>query len=96
MKLNHTHISGNLLCEYRKAEKKLERFLQDERAEIKKWGLGIKLCGDPLNDRSINDICLEWISKYAAEFRINWEIENGKVTEEKDGNHNPKGSGRRS
>jgi hypothetical protein len=41
-----------------------------------KWYLGEKLGYDPLNDRSLNDICHEWIEKYAADFRQWWEKNN--------------------
>jgi len=52
--------------------------LESLRAEIEeiekfKWCLGEKLGHDPLLDRSMNDICQEWISKYAAEFRKSWQ-----------------------
>lgn len=49
-----------------------------------RWNLGTQLCRDPLNDRSINDICIEWITQYAAEFRKQWEIKNGKVSRGKE------------
>jgi hypothetical protein len=47
-------------------------------AEIKemekyKWCLGVHLQHDPLIDRSLNDIYCEWIDKYAADFRKDWE-----------------------
>jgi hypothetical protein len=47
-------------------------------AEIKemekyKWCLGVELRHDPLQDRSLNDIYCEWIDKYAADFRRNWD-----------------------
>jgi hypothetical protein len=38
-----------------------------------KWYLGERLRHDPLLDRSMDDICKEWIDKYAAEFRKTWE-----------------------
>jgi hypothetical protein len=38
-----------------------------------KWYLGERLRHDPLLDRSMDDICREWIDKYAAEFRKTWE-----------------------
>jgi hypothetical protein len=52
--------------------------LESLRAEIEeiekfKWCLGERLGHDPLLDRSMNDICQEWISKYAAEFRKWWQ-----------------------
>ena len=47
-------------------------------AEIKemekyKWCLGVHLQHDPLKDRSLNDIYCEWIDKYAADFRKDWQ-----------------------
>lgn len=84
-------VSGNHPCKCRSAKERLRRFLEDEKEEIEKyrWRLGIQLCRDPLEDRSINDICLEWISKYAAEFRDNWEQKHGKVEEDNGGDDNP-------
>jgi hypothetical protein len=38
-----------------------------------KWYLGERLGHDPLQDRSMNDICREWIEQYAAEFRVWWQ-----------------------
>jgi hypothetical protein len=52
--------------------------LESLRAEIEeiekfKWCLGVQLGHDPLLDRSMNDICQEWITKYAADFRKWWQ-----------------------
>jgi hypothetical protein len=52
--------------------------LESLRAEIEeiekfKWYLGERLGHDPLLDRSMNDICQEWINNYAAEFRRWWQ-----------------------
>jgi hypothetical protein len=52
--------------------------LESLRAEIEeiekfKWCLGERLGHDPLNDRSMNEICQEWITKYAADFRKWWQ-----------------------
>ena len=52
--------------------------LESLRAEIEeiekfKWCLGERLGHDPLLDRSMNDICQEWITKYAADFRKWWQ-----------------------
>lgn len=76
--------SGNLQCTCLSAERKLKKFLNDQKAEIEKykWELGIQLCHDPLQDKSINEICVEWINEHAAEFRVQWENEHGKITEE--------------
>jgi hypothetical protein len=68
-------------CKCQEANQRLKTFLKAEQVEIEKykWCLGIQLCHDPLNDKSINDICIEWIIKYAAEFRNSWEKQYGKV-----------------
>jgi hypothetical protein len=47
-------------------------------AEVKemekyKWCLGVHLQHDPLLDRTLNEIYCEWIDKYAADFRKEWE-----------------------
>ena len=57
--------------------------LESLRAEIEeiekfKWCMGERLGHDPLQDRSMNDICQEWITKYAADFREWWQRERGK------------------
>jgi len=41
-----------------------------------KWCLGVQLQHDPLQDHSLNEIYCEWIDKYAAEFRKQWEDKN--------------------
>ncbi|MBN2188100.1 MAG: hypothetical protein JW699_01500 [Chitinispirillaceae bacterium] len=43
-----------------------------------KWCLGVQLRHDPLQDRSLNDIYTEWIEKYAAGFRKEWEDNKSK------------------
>lgn len=84
MNENPICLSGKIQCECQIANTKLKKFLLDEMAEIEryKWNLGVQLCHDPLNDKSINDICIEWIIQYAVEFREAWEQKYGKVTEE--------------
>ena len=47
-----------------------------EEIEKYKWYLGERLGYDPLNDRTMNDICLEWIEKHARAFRKHWEEVN--------------------
>lgn len=37
-----------------------------------KWCLGVALKHDPLQDRTLNEIAMEWIQKYAADFREYW------------------------
>jgi hypothetical protein len=56
-------------------ENELLEYVRAEVEEISKfkWYLGEKLGYDPLLDRSMNDICMEWIAKYAAEFSSHWE-----------------------
>lgn len=38
-----------------------------------KWYMGERLKHDPLQDRTMNDICKEWIEKHAADFRKSWQ-----------------------
>jgi hypothetical protein len=61
--------------------------MESLRAEIEeiekfKWYMGERLGHDPLQDRSMNDICQEWISKYAADFRKWWQEEKKKNKEQ--------------
>ena len=51
-----------------------DAYLKAQIREIEKykWCLGVQLKRDPLLDRSYDDICLEWIRLYAAEFRKHW------------------------
>jgi len=55
-------------------EDSFRRFITAEVEEIQKfkWCLGVRLGYDPLQDRTMNDICEEWICKYAAAFRVWW------------------------
>lgn len=48
--------------------------LQAQIIEIEKykWCLGIQLGHDPLLDKSLNEICMEWINLYASEYREYW------------------------
>lgn len=54
-------------------------FLKDECAEIEryKWIKSQKAKKD-----LGNNCCLEWIEKYAKEYREQWEEKNGKIIEE--------------
>ena len=57
--------------------------LESLRAEIEeiekyKWCMGERIGHDPLQDRSMNDICQEWIAQYAADFRKWWQQERRK------------------
>ena len=56
-------------------DKDMRECIEAEIREMEKykWCLGVHLQHDPLRDRSLNDIYCEWIDKYAAEFRKNWE-----------------------
>jgi hypothetical protein len=60
------------------SEDEVRKSLEAEIQEMEKykWNLGVRLQHDPLNDRSLNDIYCEWIDKYAAEFRKEWEEKN--------------------
>ncbi len=53
----------------------LKECLAAQVEEIKrhKWNLGVELGRDPLEVRSLNDICRDWIEKYAGSFRKWWE-----------------------
>ena len=57
-------------------ENDLAATLAEEAQEMDKykWDLGVSLGHDPLNDRTLNDIYMEWISKCAKAFQINWAI----------------------
>lgn len=46
---------------------------QVEEIEKHKWNLGVELGRNPLEVRSLNDICREWIERYAASFRKWWD-----------------------
>lgn len=55
--------------------KELKDFMKDQCQEIEKykWCLGVKLCHDPLLDKSYNDICDEWINNFSIQYRKEWE-----------------------
>jgi hypothetical protein len=59
--------------------KEMEETIKAEIVEIEKykWYLGERLGHDPLNDRSMNEICKEWIEQHALAFRKHWEQEKG-------------------
>jgi hypothetical protein len=67
--LNSVYSNADLLESLRAEIEEIEKF---------KWCLGERLGHDPLQDRSMNDICQEWISKYAADFRKWWQQERRK------------------
>ncbi len=46
--------------------------------ERHKWFEGVKLGHDPLQDHSLNEIYVDWIEKYGADFRKYWETQNGR------------------
>ncbi len=62
--INAVYSNADLLESLRAEIEEIEKF---------KWCLGERLGHDPLLDRSMNDICQEWINKYAAEFRKWWQ-----------------------
>jgi hypothetical protein len=62
--MNSVYSNAELLESLRAEIEEIEKF---------KWCLGERIGHDPLLDRSMNDICQEWISKYAAEFRRWWQ-----------------------
>jgi hypothetical protein len=53
----------------------MEETIKAEIEEIEKykWYLGERIGHDPLLDRSMNEICKEWIQQNARAFRENWE-----------------------
>jgi hypothetical protein len=55
--------------------KEMEDTIKAEIDEIEKykWYLGERIGQDPLNNRSMNDICQEWIERHAKDFRKHWE-----------------------
>ena len=46
-----------------------------------KWYLGEEMKQDPLESMSMDEICLQWINKYAEAFRNNWKREMKQKTE---------------
>jgi hypothetical protein len=69
------NLSRYLSKEYHMDNNELKGKMIAELQEIDKykWCLGVKLGHDPLNDRTLNDIYTEWISKNAKAFQSNWE-----------------------
>jgi len=62
-----------------KKNKKLKAFLDDELKEMEKY----KWIKSEEARKDLGEICcLEWIKKYAKEFREDWENINGKVKDE--------------
>jgi hypothetical protein len=53
----------------------MEETIKAEIQEIEKykWYLGERIGHDPLMDRSMNEICKEWIQQNARAFRDHWE-----------------------
>jgi hypothetical protein len=62
--INSVYSNADLLESLRAEIEEIEKF---------KWCLGERIGHDPLIDRSMNDICQEWINKYAADFRKWWQ-----------------------
>lgn len=60
----------------------LKEFLKAQVEEIMKykWCLGVKLCHDPLLDRSIEEIGFEWVSLFAKQYRNEWVEKRKKNT----------------
>jgi len=61
------------------ANQKLKEYLnaQLEEIYIYKWCLGIEMCKDPLDEYTLNDICIMWINNNASSFRTKWLNEHG-------------------
>jgi hypothetical protein len=56
--------------------KEMEETIKAEIEEIEKykWYLGEHIGHDPLMDKSLNEICKEWIQQNARSFREHWEM----------------------
>ena len=62
---NNSSVSGKEMEETIKAEiNEIEKY---------KWYLGERIGHDPLLDKSMNEICKEWIQQNARAFREHWE-----------------------
>jgi Zn-dependent peptidase ImmA (M78 family) len=61
------------------ANQKLKEYLnaQLEEIYIYKWCLGIEMHRDPLEQYTLNDICIMWINNNANSFRNKWITEHG-------------------
>ena len=59
----------------------LKETLTAEIVEIEKykWYLGERIGHDPLQDRSMNEICSEWIQNHALAFRNTWNEKKQKI-----------------
>jgi hypothetical protein len=57
-------------------EREIRESALAQRTEMEKyqWCLGVQLGRDPLLDRTQNEIFIEWILLYAADFRAWWEV----------------------
>jgi hypothetical protein len=64
------HNESSVAC------KEMEETIKAEIEEIEryKWYLGERIGHDPLLDRSMNEICKEWIQQNALLFRENREM----------------------
>ena len=60
------------------SSEEFKQFMKDQRSEILKykWCLGKRIHHDPLEDMSMNELCHNWITRYAREFRDTWENKN--------------------
>lgn len=66
---------GDACLEDALSEQELRESARAQLEEIARyqWYLGERLGRDPLLDRTREDIALEWIALYAADFRREWE-----------------------
>lgn len=60
----------------------LKEFLSAQIEEIMKykWCMGVKLCHDPLLDKSMEEIGFEWVNLFAKQYRIEWVEKRKKNT----------------
>lgn len=73
------HMETNPVEEKCKAEEDFRKSLYAQLEEIMKykWYLGEAMKRDPLECMSMDEICLQWIEKYAKQFREYWKSRNG-------------------
>jgi hypothetical protein len=82
--MNRQNAGGNRSMELNNeavvSSNEMEETIKAEIQEIEKykWYLGERIGHDPLVDRSMNEICKEWIQQHARAFRDHWEAEKRK------------------
>jgi hypothetical protein len=71
-------METKIIDEKSKAEEMFRKCLYAQLEEIMKykWYLGEAMKRDPLECMTMDEICLEWIEKYAKQFREYWNSIN--------------------